>query len=121
SLYVGDSKNNRVRVVNGGNINAFAGNGTSGNTGDGGLATAATLAGCGTTVISCLVPTVAASGDVYIADGVSNRVRRVDAAGNISTVAGTATAGVADDGRQATLAQFDQPTGVTTGLAGNVY
>ncbi|MBC7554476.1 MAG: hypothetical protein H7257_10900, partial [Taibaiella sp.] len=45
NLYICDSRNNRIRRIDAstGNINTFAGNGTSVNSGDGGPATAATF------------------------------------------------------------------------------
>src|SRR3990167_3786638 len=83
TLYIADASNNRIRKVDAaGTITTVAGTGESGYSGDGGLATAASLA----------YPTGVAldgSGTLYIADRDNNRIRKVDAAGTITTVAGT--------------------------------
>jgi sugar lactone lactonase YvrE len=83
NLYIGDSSNNRVRMVDtSGIIHTIAGNGTCGFSGDGGP---------GTTAMLCSPAGVAADakGNLYIADWFNARVRRVDAAGTIETIAGT--------------------------------
>jgi hypothetical protein len=59
---------------------------------------------------------------VYIADTGNNRVRRVDhATGNITTVAGNGTAGLAGDGRAATAAELNFPFGLAVDAAGYLY
>lgn len=79
------SSSNKVRVVNfgSGNISTFAGTGTRGFSGDGGLATAAELS----------EPRyITKSGtDFYISDFGNARIRKVDSLGNISTVVGNGT------------------------------
>src|SRR4029077_8976595 len=63
-------------------ITTIAGNGTFGSTGDGGLGTSAAIG----------IPQGVAvdnAGNVYVADGLNNRVRKIDTAGVISTFAGT--------------------------------
>ncbi len=114
NVFITDAYNARVRKVNrAGIISTFAGNGTGGYTGDGGTATAAELS----------VPFgVAAdgSGNVYIAEQ-GNVVRKVNAAGIISTVAGNGTAGFSGDGGSATGAKLNGPTAVVLDAAGNVY
>ena len=94
-------------------IDTVAGTGTHGDTGDGGPATDAKL---GTVLGLAFSPT----GDLYLAD--DTRVRKIDAGGTISTVAGTLTAGYSGDGGPATAAQLGCLTG---GLAfdadGNLY
>ena len=97
-----------------GNIYTFAGNGTAGFAGDGGLATAAELNG----------PTDVfkdAAGNTYIADRNNNRVRKVNPAGIISTIAGTGVAGYTGDGGLATAARLRHPNGVCVDAAGNIY
>jgi hypothetical protein len=93
-LYIVDSGNHRVRVIEADTIRTVAGNGTGGFSGDEGPATASSLNG----------PTAAFvddDGHLYIADTQNNRVRKVDGlSGRITTVAGTVRA----------------PTGVTGGL-----
>jgi trimeric autotransporter adhesin len=96
-----------------GNLTYVAGNGISGYSGDGGLATKAAV-----------VPSdvaVDVSGNIFIADG-SNRIREVVAAtGIIQTVAGNGTAGYSGDGGAATQAELNQVTGVSVDSAGNIF
>ncbi|MFN0282157.1 MAG: NHL repeat-containing protein [Kineosporiaceae bacterium] len=64
---------------------------------------------------------VDASGNVYVADISNHRIRKITAAGIISTVAGTGTAGFSGDGGPATSAALNSPRGVALDSAGNVY
>jgi sugar lactone lactonase YvrE len=115
TLYVAELGASRIRRVNqDGVLTTVAGNGTEGFSGDDGPATSAQLAS----------PTgvhVAADGAVYIADDGNSRVRTVDPAGTITTVAGNGTEGFAGDGGPATAAQLTSAVTVTTDEAGNVY
>ena len=58
------------------------------------------------------------AGNLYIADTVNDRIRKVDSAGVITTVAGTGDYG---DGGPAVQAQLNGPRGVAVDGAGNVY
>ena len=60
------------------------------------------------------------SGNLYIADGLNNRVRKVSG-GVISTVAGNGTAGYTGDKGPATSAELNNPTGVALDSSGNLY
>ncbi len=107
NLYIADTMNNRIRIITpNGNINTFAGNGTAGYAGDGGLAVNAEL----------YRPTGLAmdsTGNLYIADSFNNVIRVVLTSGLIYTVAGTGgIAGYAGDGGPATLGQMNYPTGL---------
>jgi sugar lactone lactonase YvrE len=116
NIYIADSNNNRVRKVTvaTGIISTVAGNGTWGYSGDGGLATGATLAGVRDVAVD-------AAGNIYIGDG-SHRVRKVTAStGIISTVAGNGTSGYSGDGGPATSAMLANVNGVAVDSAGNVY
>lgn len=62
-----------------------------------------------------------AIGNVYIADRDNHRIRRVDAAGIITTVAGTGVAGNTGDGGAATLARLNGAAGISLDGAGNLY
>ncbi len=98
-----DALNNRVRRIElDGTITSIAGNGATGNDGDGGPARDATL-----DWPSGLA--VAANGDIYVSNTHAATVRRIDAAGIITTVAGTGTPGYGGDGGPGPLSQLDTP------------
>jgi hypothetical protein len=115
NLYIADTYNHRIRKVNAsGTISTIAGNGVGGYNGDNMAATSAELH----------YPwgvSVDASGNLYIADWYNERVRKVTAAGTITTLAGTGTAGFSGDGGAATSALLNSPEGVWADAAGNVY
>ncbi len=103
-----------ILQVNPGNLKTIAGNGTAGYAGDGGPATAAELQepdGIGFDT----------AGNLYIADELNNVIRKVDTAGNITTVAGNGTAGFSGDGGPATSAELHGPFSVTVDATGNLY
>ncbi len=115
NLFIADSGNNRVlKIDSGGNITTIAGNGTSGYSGDGGAADNAALADPYSVAVD-------SSGNLFIADLGNNRIRKVDASGNISTVAGNGAAAYSGDGGAATNASLDHPFGVTADGSGNVF
>src|SRR5436309_1877764 len=63
-----------------------------------------------------------ASGNLYIADKVNNRIRKVAAAtGIITTVAGNGISGFAGDGGAATSASLGYPAAVALDASGNLY
>jgi hypothetical protein len=99
-------------VTSGGTISTFAGNGTTGFSGNGGPATSAMLN----------FPTgIAVSGStVYISDHDANEVRKVTG-GIITAFAGNNHAGNTGDGGQATSATMSHPDGVSVDPLGNVY
>ena len=117
NIYIGDSGNNRVRMVNvsTGNIFTVAGNGTSASGGDGGPATSA-----GLEYPNCIK--LDQYGNIFIADANGNRIRKVDnTSGYISTVAGAGTGGYSGDGGPATLAQLNSPNCLDVDGDGNIY
>ena len=118
NFYIADTGNHVVRRVNGttGIIEAFAGSGVGGYSGDGGSAKTAQLRGPRAVALD-------GKGNVYIADTSNNRVRKVDSKGIITTVAGsnnTFTTGVGDGGA-ATSATISVPRGLAVDAAGNLY
>jgi sugar lactone lactonase YvrE len=115
NLYIADAGNNRIRMVNTlGIINTIAGTGTAGYSGDGGQATTAELNDPAGIVFDT-------EGNLYIADAGNNRIRIVNTAGIISTIAGNGTADYSGDGGQATTAELNYPFEVTFDGAGNLY
>ena len=64
---------------------------------------------------------VDSSGNLYIADTLNNRIRKVDTKGIITTFAGNGTPGFSGDGSAATAAELASPTGVTVDNGGNLY
>ncbi len=123
NLYIADYENYRIREVSAitGMITTVAGNGQYGYTGDGGLATSATLGGPYGVAVD-------AAGNLYIADTYNNVVRKVAAGtGTISTVAGNgfkssgSEGGYSGDGGPATSAELYWPLGVAVDIGGNLY
>lgn len=115
NVYLNDVGNQRVRKVNtSGIIATIAGNGTIGFSGDGAAATAAQLN-------SPEGVTVDGSGNIFIFDGYNFRIRKVDGAGIISTIAGNGVSGFSGDGSAATAAQIGGGQGLATDASGNVY
>jgi uncharacterized protein (TIGR03437 family) len=116
NVYVTDYTNQSVRVVNYNTdvVTTIAGNGSPGFSGDGGTALGSQLDDPHDVVID-------ASGNVYIADTLNARIRKVDTSGNISTYAGVGTMGFSGDGAPAVNAQLWYPTGLALDKAGNLY
>src|SRR5437016_838503 len=100
----------------GGIISTVAGSTTGGFgfSGDGGPATSALLKSPGGVVVDN-------AGNVYIADTNNQRIRKVDSAGMITTVAGTGTLGFSGDDGPATSAMLNTPGRVAVDAAGNLY
>jgi hypothetical protein len=106
NIYIADRGNNRIRKINtSGIISTIAGTGNNEYTGDGGLATSATLTGPSGVTID-------GAGDIYIADAGNHVIREINTAGIISTLAGNGTSGYSGDGGPATSAQLNLPYSV---------
>lgn len=112
NLYFADG-GTRIRKIalSNGLISTVAGNGTPIGVLDNVAATSS-----GLTTVSVAVD---ASGNIYYTD--IGRVRRVNAAGLVSTIAGGVTPGFSGDGGPATEARFNNPNGVAVDPSGNVY
>ncbi len=121
SIYFTEPKENLVRKIDpAGIITAFAGTGKAGFSGDGGPATRAQLNfNRGVNVDG--------AGIVWIPDSLNQRIRKVDANGIITTVAGTgkpcyySSNNNCGDGGPASAAGFAVPRAVDFDDAGNLY
>jgi trimeric autotransporter adhesin len=115
NVYICSSGDYRIRKVSiTGIITTFAGNGTPGFSGDGGMASNAQIS---------LPNGIALDNDdnLYICDSYNNRIRKVNTAGIISTVVGNGDKGYSGDGGQATEAKIWSPFTVTVDNDGNIY
>jgi ribosomal protein S11 len=116
AVYIADTYNNRIRCVDkNGRISTVVGTGDAGFSGDDGPATAATLR-------TPFGVAATAAGDLYIADTVNNRIRRVSQS-VITTVAGSGAFGTTGRyGGSATAAQLAEPLSVAVDVnSGDVY
>jgi hypothetical protein len=116
-LYFSDTLANRVRVIDldSGNIDAFAGTGEAGYSGDGGAATAATL-------YRPQDLEIGPEGDVYVADTYNDVIRAISTQdGSIRTVVGTGEQGLDPDGTLATETRLYRPFGIDFDREGNLY
>jgi sugar lactone lactonase YvrE len=117
NLYIADTNNNRIRMVNAssGLITTVAGTGAANYSGDGGPAFGASLNSPSDVFVD-------GAGNIFIADTLNHVIRKIDTAGVIHLVAGTPqSGGYSGDGGTATSAQLNQPNGVCADQAGNVY
>jgi uncharacterized protein (TIGR03437 family) len=115
NLYIADQGNHRIRKVTpNGTISTFAGNGTPGYLSDNVPATSTSLN------FPCDVK-VDAKGNVYIADTVNNRIRRVSPDGIISTIAGNGQQGRGPDNVPAVSSSLNYPSGIAIDGNGSVY
>ena len=116
NLYISDNDNARIRRVSAatGIITTYAGTGVSGYNGDN---SPARLAQLNDPYHISFDP----SGNLYIADASNNRVRKVDTAGIITTVAGTGLAGYNGDNQPATAAELNKPLAAVADSAGNLF
>ena len=111
NVYIADRNNRKIRKITPvGVVTTFAGSGTSGSTD--GTGTSATFS-------DPISVAVDASGNVYVADLVANKIRKITSAGAVTTFAGSGTAGSTD--ATGTSASFKNPFGVAVDASGNVY
>jgi DNA-binding beta-propeller fold protein YncE len=111
NLYIADSFNNSIRkVTTGGVVTTLAGSGTLGYV-DG--------TGLGAQFYSPQGVVADANGNVYVADYGNNMIRKVTAAGVVTTLAGSGTAGYADG--TGTGSAFKSPCGIAIDGGGNLY
>ena len=130
-IFIADYENSRIRMIRQktGNVTTVAGSGTcpagpppisvsicqGGFSGDGGPATSASLNYASAVALD-------AAGNLYIADTINHRIRRVDSStGFIYTIAGTGVSGFSGDGGPALEAEITFPAAITAGPSGKVY
>lgn len=117
NIYIAEWNNHKIRKVTAstGIITTIAGTGTAGYNGDNIPATSAELNKPFSVALD-------AAGNIYIADGYNNRVRKVIVStGIITTIAGDSIAGYNGDNIAATTAELNRPTSVALDASGNIY
>ena len=117
NIYIADVANYRIRKIDAvtGTITTVVGNGTAAYSGDGGLATNASIDHVWGLIVDD-------AGNFYFADANNFRIRTVNAnTGLISTIAGVGTNGYAGDGRLALMANLSEPFGVAMDATGNIF
>ena len=116
NVYIADSSNDRIRKVDStGTITTIAGGESAVNfPGDGGPASQAKLWSPSDVAVD-------GAGNLYIADRLNQRIRKVDSTGTITTIAGTGEPGFSRDGGPASQATLWSPSDVAVDGVGNVY
>jgi kumamolisin len=113
NIWVADTNNNEIRKITAaGNVTTFAGNGTAGYVnanGNSALFDAVSAVGIGS------------GGNLFVTDELNNAIRKITAAGNVTTFAGSNTGTSGYINGTATNARFDAPQGVVTDSGGNLY
>lgn len=111
NVYISDYNNNLIRKITpAGDVTTFAGSGAVG--GADGNGTAASFN-------SPVGLALDAAGNLYVADSLNNVIRKITPAGDVTTFAGSGTAGAVDG--NGTAASFRVPNGVTVDASGNIY
>jgi len=111
NVYVANSDIHKIRKITGnGVVSTFAGTGVCG-----------TTDGVGTSATFCWPDGVAvdSNGSLYVADRWGNKIRKITAAGVVSTLAGSGVAGSVDG--VGTNATFHYPKGIAVDASGNVF
>ncbi len=111
NVYVADSENNKIRKITAaGVVSTFAGSGTAGSTNATGVAASFN---------NPFGMAIDASGNIYVADRFTHKIRKITAAGVVSTFAGSGSEGSTNG--TGTAASFKYPNGLAIDASGNVY
>ena len=115
NVFIDDVLNWRIRKVDAstGIISTYAGDGTGNFSGDGGPAVNAGISSCAVALD--------ADGNLYLAERDMSRIRKIDASGTITTIAGTGVDGFFGDNGLATNAQLSGPSFIYVSNSGNIY
>jgi sugar lactone lactonase YvrE len=116
-LVAADASNNNIRKITlAGVVSTFSGSATVSGSTDAVVGTAARFS-------TPYGSAYDANGNAYITDNSNHTVRKVTAAGVVSTIAGSAgNSGTADStGGSGLTARFNSPTGIAVDTAGNIY
>jgi hypothetical protein len=115
-IYFADTFNHAVRRIDSDQtVTTIAGRGISGYSGDNGPAVDALLSS------PYRVRLDESTGDLYVTDTENSVIRKIDAGGTITTIAGTGEAGYGGDGGLATEAVLSTPLDARLGPDGAVY
>lgn len=110
NIYVADRDNHRIRKITpAGMVSTIAGTGTAG---------FADGPGSAAKFNQPIDVAVDNAGNIYVADNLNHRIRKIAADGTVSTVAGDGMAGFADG--NATAAKFKNPSGIDIDKEGNL-
>jgi len=113
NVYVANYLNNTILIINpAGTTSIFAGSASGQQGSANGPAASATFYFPNSVAAD-------ASGNVYVADGINNLIRKITSGGIVSTFAGDGLAGAVDS--TGTNASFNGPAGLAVDAAGNVY
>ncbi len=111
NLYVADFNNNRIRkITSTGDVMTIVGNGDGTNLNGIGLAA---------TIHNPNGVAADSSGNIYVTSIGRNNIRKITPEGVVSTFSGTGVSGAVDGA--ASVARFNQPTGITIDSSGNLY
>lgn len=115
NLYISDSASGRVRKVSPSDvITTVAGSGSYGDTGDKSVAIAASFRQLGGVAVD-------SHGNLYIADNLSHRIRKVTPDGMINTFLGNGTAGNSGTSGSGSAFQLNTPDSLTVDAHDNLY
>ena len=110
NIFVADAGNNRIRKITpAAVVTTFAGSGSGYKDATGTNAKFSNPQGIA----------IDKAGNLYVADGDNNRIRKITTAGVVSTIAGSGVAGNSDG--VGTAASFNMPLGIAVDSLGNIY